>query len=102
MVAATEDYEGRKQEWTAILEGELAKAGDIESETGVLKFREIEEAVFATFIHSQSVDQKALTRDLMVLLGPTRPDSRARGPSATGTSRGARCRRSCVAMPPPA
>ena len=73
-VAATEEYEGRKQEWTAILEGELAKARDIESETGSLKFREIEEAVFATFIHSQPVGQKALTRDLMVLLGPTRPD----------------------------
>jgi hypothetical protein len=61
-VAATEDYEGRKQEWTAILEGELAKARDIESETGGLKFREIEEAVFATFIHSQPVGQKALTK----------------------------------------
>ncbi len=73
-VAATEEYEGRKQEWTAILEGELAKARDIESETGGLKFREIEEAVFGTFIHSQPVGQKALTRDLMVLLGPTRPD----------------------------
>ena len=73
-VAATEEYEGKKQEWTAILEGELDKARDIQAETGGLKFREIEQAVFATFIHSQPIGQKALTRNLMVLLGATRPD----------------------------
>ncbi len=73
-IAATEEYEGKKQEWTAILEGELGKARDLQAETGGLGFREIEQSVFATFIHSQPVGQKALTRDLMVLLGPTRPD----------------------------
>ena len=73
-IAATEEYEGKKQEWTAILEGELAKARDIQAETGGLRFREIEQAVFATFLHSQPIGQKALTHDLMVLLGPTRPD----------------------------
>jgi hypothetical protein len=73
-IAATEEYEGKKQEWTAILEGELGKARDIQAETGGLRFREIEQAVFATFLHSQPIGQKALTRDLMVLLGPTRPD----------------------------
>ena len=73
-IAATEEYEGKKQEWTAILEGELGKARDIQTETGGLRFREFEQAVFATFLHSQPIGQKALTRDLMVLLGPTRPD----------------------------
>lgn len=73
-VAGTEEYEGRKQEWTGILEGELAKARDIQAESPALKFREIEQAVFATFLHSQPIGQKALTRNLMVLLGPTRPD----------------------------
>lgn len=73
-VAATEEYEGKKQEWTGILEGELGKARDIQSDNAALKFRELEQAVFATFLHSQPVGQKALTRDLMVLLGPTRPD----------------------------
>ncbi len=72
--AATEEYEGRKQEWTAILEGELEKARDIEAESPALKFRELEQAVFATFLHSQPIGQKALTRDLMVLAGATRPD----------------------------
>jgi hypothetical protein len=74
IVAATEEYEGKKQEWTGILEGELGKARDIQNESAGLKFRELEQAVFATFLHSQPVGQKALTRDLMVLLGPSRPD----------------------------
>ena len=73
-VAATEEYEGKKQEWTGILEGELGKARDIQNDSAGLKFRELEQAVFATFLHSQPVGQKALTRDLMVLLGPSRPD----------------------------
>ncbi|MGH7330334.1 MAG: DUF499 domain-containing protein, partial [Polyangiaceae bacterium] len=73
-IAATEEYEGKKQEWTAILEGELDKARDIQTQAGGLKFREIEQAVFATFLHSQPIGQKALTRDLMVLAGATRPD----------------------------
>jgi hypothetical protein len=72
--AATEEYEGRKQEWTAILEGELEKAREVEAESPALKFRELEQAVFATFLHSQPIGQKALTRDLMVLAGATRPD----------------------------
>ncbi len=72
--AATEEYEGRRQEWTAILEGELEKAREVEAESPGLKFRELQQAVFATFLHSQPIGQKALTRDLMVLAGATRPD----------------------------
>jgi len=72
--AATEEYEGRKQEWTAILEGELEKAREVQAESASLRFREIEQAVFATFLHSQPIGAKALTRDLMVLAGATRPD----------------------------
>lgn len=73
-VAAAEEYEGKKQECSAILEGELAKAREIQSEAPTLKHREIEQAVFATFLHSQPPTQKALTRDLLVLVGPTKPD----------------------------
>ena len=72
--AASEEYEGKKQDWASILEGELTKARDIQSDTGGLRFREVEQAVFATFLHSQPIGQKALTRDLMLLLGATRPD----------------------------
>jgi hypothetical protein len=73
-VAETEEYEGKRQSWRGILEGELAKARDIQAEAAGLKFREIEQAVFATFLHSQPKGQKALTRELLLLLGHTRPD----------------------------
>lgn len=73
-VAAREEYEGKRQEWSAILEGELAKAREIQNEAPALKHRELEQAVFMTFLHSQPIGQKALTRELMLLLGPTRPD----------------------------
>ncbi|MBI4642080.1 MAG: hypothetical protein HY731_15440, partial [Candidatus Tectomicrobia bacterium] len=51
-----------------------AKAREIQRETAALKFREIEQAVFATFLHSQPIGQKAMTRDLSVMLGHTHPD----------------------------
>jgi hypothetical protein len=73
-VAATEEYEGKRQDWTGILEGELAKVREIQQEMTGLKFREAEQAVIATFLHSQPIGQKALTRELLLLLGPTRPD----------------------------
>lgn len=73
-IAATEEYEGKRQEWKNILESELEKARAIQSETPGLHFREVEQAVFATFLHSQPIGQKASTRDLLLLLGLTRPD----------------------------
>jgi uncharacterized protein len=73
-VAETDEYEGKKQEWTGILEGELAKARDIQAEIPALRFREVEQAVFATFLHSQPIGKDAKTRDLLLLLGPTHPD----------------------------
>lgn len=64
---------GRK-EWDKILQSELEKAGDVRDESTALKLREIEQAVTATFLHSQPVGQKALTRELVVLPAATRPD----------------------------
>ena len=73
-VAETDEYEGKKQEWTGILEGELAKAREIQLEIPALRFREVEQAIFATFLHSQPIGKDAKTRDVLVLLGPTHPD----------------------------
>lgn len=75
-VATAEVYEGKRQEWTAILQSELAKAREIQSDYTGLKHREIEQAVFATFLHSQPIQigAKALLRDLLVLIAATRPD----------------------------
>jgi len=72
--AETEEAEGRKQAWVGILDGELSRARTIQSEAVGLKYREIEQAVLSTFLHSQPVGQSAKTRDLIVLLGATRTD----------------------------
>ena len=73
-VAQRDEYEGRQHEWTAILRGELDKVQEIQAQFPTLKGRELEQAVVATFLHSQPVGQKATLRDLVVLVGATRPD----------------------------
>jgi hypothetical protein len=72
--AAAEEYEGKQQQWSQILEGELAKAVDLQAESAGCGFRELEQAVVATFLHSQPIGQKASLRDLLLLVGATRPD----------------------------
>lgn len=73
-VADTEEHEGRRQAWTGIIEGETSRARDIQRESVGLRYREIEQAVMATFLHSQPIGQSARTRDLAVLIAPNRPD----------------------------
>ena len=62
------------QAWTGILTTELASARQIQLDSVGLKYREIEQAVLATFLHSQPIGQSARARDLEVLLAATRPD----------------------------
>jgi len=73
---ATITGEGQPQSWAPILEGELKKAREVQGDFGAVKHREIEQAVLATFLHSQPLGQntKATTRELMLLISPTRPD----------------------------
>lgn len=73
-VADTEEHEGKRQAWTGILEGELGRARDIQRDSVGLRCREVEQAIIATFLHSQPIGQNARTRDLTVLIAPTRPD----------------------------
>lgn len=73
-IAATEEYEGKRQEWTAILQGELEKAQEIQRQFAGVGYREAEQAVLATFLHSQPIGQKAHTREVLLLIGHTRPD----------------------------
>lgn len=73
-VADTEEWEGKKQAWTGILDNDFNQAKEIQKETTGLKNREIEQAVVATFLHSQPIGQNAHTRDLKVLIGSVRPD----------------------------
>ncbi len=74
-IAEAEEYEGKRQEWSAILGGELEKARQAQSDFAGLEHRELEQAVMATFLHSQPIGQKAQTRELVRLIGATRPDS---------------------------
>ena len=53
---------------------ELGKARDIQSETTGLNHREIEQAVMSVFLSSQPIGHKALTRELVLLLGAANPD----------------------------
>jgi hypothetical protein len=73
-IAMAEEFQGRRQAWPAILQSEMEKALAIQADFPALRGREIEAAVFATFLHSQPIGQKALSRELMRLIGHTRPD----------------------------
>ncbi|MEI4927173.1 hypothetical protein Q8G50_32160, partial [Klebsiella pneumoniae] len=54
-VAQLEQYEGRRQNWTAILEAELAHARKAQEGLLGVQQREIEQAVMSTFLHSQPI-----------------------------------------------
>jgi hypothetical protein len=73
-VADTEEHEGKRQAWTGIIEGELGRARDIQRDSVGLRFREVEQAILTTFLHSQPIGQSAKTRDLTILIAPNRPD----------------------------
>ena len=73
-IATVESHEGKQQQWSSILIGELDKARRIQEELGDLQHREVEQAVFATFLHSQPPGARAQLRELLILVGATRPD----------------------------
>ncbi len=72
--ASVDTGDGKHQEWGPILEGELSKARTIQSETTGLHHREMEQAAISVFLSSQPIGHKALTHELIVLLGATKPD----------------------------
>ena len=73
-IATREVTESAGNVWSAVLEGELAKARAIQDEQPALKCREMEQAVLAAFLNSQPIGQKAHTPELIALVGATRPD----------------------------
>ena len=72
--ASVDPGTGQHQEWGPILEGELDKARSIQRKATGLDNRELEQAVVSVFLSSQPIGQKALTGELMVLLGTANPD----------------------------
>jgi len=73
-IADTIVEDGQATRWTGIVESELACARQVQADAVGLKLREIEQAVMATFLHSQPKGRSAKARDLMLLVGPCRPD----------------------------
>jgi hypothetical protein len=73
-VARKEDYEGAQSNWPFILDAELGKARKIEDDFAALGGREIQQAVIATFVHSQPPGKTADLGELLVLVGATHPD----------------------------
>ena len=73
-IADTIVSDGQATRWTGIVENELGSARQVQSESVGLKLREIEQAAMGTFLHSQPTGRSAKTRDLMLLIGPCRPD----------------------------
>ena len=73
-IATREVTESAGNVWSAVLEGEFAKARAIQEEQPALKCREMEQAVLAAFLSSQPIGQRAHTPELIALVGATRPD----------------------------
>ncbi|MFW6456710.1 MAG: DUF499 domain-containing protein [Planctomycetota bacterium] len=73
-VATKEAEKGQQRQWRAIVQQELEKARETQKDYGSLHHREVEQAVFSIFVHSQPTGKKAKTNELMRLVGPTRPD----------------------------
>ena len=73
-VADTIIGDGQATRWTGILETELGCARQVQAESVGLRLREVEQAVMATFLHSQPTGRSAKTRDLTLLIGPCRVD----------------------------
>ncbi|MEX0866460.1 MAG: hypothetical protein WD030_03820, partial [Pirellulales bacterium] len=73
-IADTIVSDGQATRWTGIVENELACARQVQADSVGLKLREIEQAVMATFLHSQPTGRSAKTRDLTLLIGACRPD----------------------------
>ena len=62
--------EGRPTDWTRLLESEFAKAREIQEEFPALRpSRSAEQAVVATFLHSQPIGSKANTAELQRMVG---------------------------------
>jgi len=63
--------------WLSALTGELEKARQIQDRLPTLKQRELEQAVIATFLHSQPLGQRATPADLYALLAHPQIDAAA-------------------------
>ena len=73
-IANAQATDGQAISWEGILDRELGFAFDIQRDLASIEHREIEQAVVATFLHSQPIGHKASLRELRVTIAPTNPD----------------------------
>ena len=74
-IARQAEYEGERQGWSVILEGELRRARGIQEHYSALDGREVEQFLMGVFLHSQPKGRTGKLLDLKRLVGHTRPDS---------------------------
>jgi hypothetical protein len=63
--------------WLASLTGELDKARTIQASLPTMTYREVEQAVIGTFLHSQPIGQRAMPAELLALLAHPDVDAAA-------------------------
>ncbi|TQE98568.1 MAG: ATP-binding protein [Spiribacter salinus] len=74
-IARQAEYEGERQGWSTILEGELGRARGIQEQYSALEGREVEQFLMGIFLHSQPKGRKGELLALKRLVGHTRPDT---------------------------
>ena len=82
-VARKETYEGAQSAWPFILDTELVKARQIEQDFPTLKGREIQQAVIASFVHSQPIGKTADLSELFCTRGRDEPGPHHAGEGIT-------------------
>jgi len=73
-IANAQATDGQAISWEGILDRELGFAFDIQRDLSAIEYREIEQAVVTTFLHSQPIGHKASLRELRVTIASTNPD----------------------------
>ena len=67
-VAGLVPFTGERPDWTSVLPGELSRAAELQAGLPILRRRELEQAVLATFLHSQPAGHAASPQELWALL----------------------------------
>ena len=74
-IATSENTDAGRPDWSALLEAELKKAAQVQTDVPALEpHREAEQAVVAVFLHSQPIGHKAQTGELLRMIGSAAPD----------------------------
>lgn len=74
-IATQKANDGSSAEWLTLLQAELEKAREVQDKQAILnRYREIEQAVVAVFLHSQPIGHKASTGEVIRMIGTNTSD----------------------------